>query len=134
MRRSRWSVTKSAASAAATLTITSPATAADASEVVVGCTEPGGSNECLAGVDSRSYWNGHRRRGVGLCCSLGQVDCGRYCCGRVMRPADAPEEEPNNLIAYDFVNDAVMSSDRIGCQLIEAVEECVEGRWAQSFS
>jgi hypothetical protein len=49
--------------------------------------------------------------------------CGCHCCGRVMRPADAPEEEPNNLIAYDFVNDPVMSSNRIGCQLIEAIEE-----------
>lgn len=63
---------------------------------------------------------------LGLCRSLCQVDCGCYCCGRVMRPADAPEEQPNNFIAYDFVNDAVMSGDRSGCQLIEVVEECVE--------
>jgi hypothetical protein len=103
-------------------------------EVVVGCAEAGGSNECFAGVDSRSYRKGHRRRGIGLCRSLGQVDCGCYCCGRVMRPADAPEEQSNNFIAYDFVNDAVMSGDRSGCQLIEVVEECVEVDWAHSFS
>jgi hypothetical protein len=28
--------------------------------------------------------------------------CGCHCCGRVMRPADAPEEEPNNLGAYEL--------------------------------
>ena len=51
-----------------------------------------------------------------------------------MRPTDSPEEEPNNLIADDFVNDAIMSNDRIGRQSIEAVEERVEVGRAQSFS
>jgi hypothetical protein len=59
---------------------------------------------------ARSYWNGHQRR-AGLCCPLGQVDC---CCYRycwVVRPADSAEEQPDDLIAYDFVDDAVMGND-----------------------
>jgi hypothetical protein len=103
-------------------------------EIVDSFAKPGRPNECLAGVDSRSYWNGHRRSGAGPCRSLSQVDCGCYRYGRMIRPADSPEEEPNNLIAHDFVNDAVMSNDRSGCQSIEAVEERVEVGRAQSFS
>jgi hypothetical protein len=102
-------------------------------EVIDGCARPGRSNECHAGVDSRSHWNRRRRRGTGLCRSLGQVSCGcyRYC--RVLRSADSPEEKPDNLIADDFVNDAIMSNDRIRCPSIEAVEEPVEVGRAHSF-
>jgi hypothetical protein len=77
-------------------------------EVVDGGARSGRSNECLASVDSRSHWNGHRQRGAGLCRSLRQIDCRRDRYSRVVRPADPPEEEPNNLIAHDFVNDAIM--------------------------
>jgi hypothetical protein len=119
-----------AASAAATLTITSPAPVArcesrsdvdditERRKVVDGCTKPG-RPKCHARVDGRSYRNGHRGRGAGLRRSLGQVNCCSYRNCRVVRPADAAEEEPNNLIAHDFVNDAVMSNDRIRCQSIE---------------
>jgi len=72
--------------------------------------------------------------GAGSYCSLGQVDCGRYCCRRVARSGDPAEEEPDNLIAHDFVDDAVMRNDRIRCQAIEAVEECMEVRRAHSFA
>ena len=52
----------------------------------------------------------------------------------MVRPADSTEEEPNNLIADDFVDDAIMSKDRIRCQSIEAVQERVEGTRTHSFS
>src|SRR5829696_475799 len=102
-------------------------------EVVDGGAKPGHANECLAGVDGRSYWDGHPRRAAGSC-PLGQVDCGRYCCCRVSRPGDSAEEKSDNLIAHDFVNDAVMVNDRIGCHSIEAGEECVEVGGAHAFS
>ena len=69
-----------------------PATAADASRAVMltaspsavksstGSAQPGRPNECHAGVDSRSYWNGHRRRAAGPCRPLGQLNCCCYCC------------------------------------------------------
>jgi hypothetical protein len=52
----------------------------------------------------------------------------------VSRPGDSAEEKSDNLIAHDFVNDAVMVNDRIGCHSIEAVEECVEVGGAHAFS
>jgi hypothetical protein len=146
VRRSSRSVVKPAASAVATLTITSPAAAADASRAVMLTASPSAVKSSTVvpspvaptnaspGVDGRSYWDGHRRRGAGSCRSLGEVDCGRYCCCRVARPGDSAEEEPDNLIAHDFVNDAVMGNDRIRCQSIEAVQEGVEVCWAHSFS
>jgi hypothetical protein len=103
-------------------------------KVVDGCARPGGPNECHAGVDCRSDWNGRRRRGAGLCRPLGQIGCGCYRCRRVALAADPSEEEPNNLVAHDFVNDAVMSNDRIGRQPIEAVEKTVEVCRAHSLS
>jgi hypothetical protein len=48
------------------------------SEVIHRRPKPCRPNKCLAGVDGRSYWYRHRRRGTGPCRSLGQVDCGRY--------------------------------------------------------
>ena len=82
----------------------------------------------------RSYWDRRRRRDAGLCHSLSEVDCRRYCCCCVSRPGDSAEEESDNLIAHDFVNDAVMGNDRIQCHSIEAVEECVEVGGAHTFS
>jgi hypothetical protein len=55
----------------------------------------------------------------------------RYCW--VVRPADSAEEQPDDLIAYDFVDDAVMGNDRIRCQSIEPVEEGVKVGRAHSF-
>jgi hypothetical protein len=92
-------------------------------EVIDGGAKPGRPNECHAGMDSRPSWNGARRRAAGLCGSLGQVDCG---CNRhhgVVRPADSPEKSPITSLPTTFVNDAVMSNDRIGGQSIEAVED-----------
>jgi hypothetical protein len=64
----------------------------DRREVVDGCAQPGRPNECHAGMDSRSYWNGHQRR-AGLCCPLGQVDCCCYrywWCGPLIPPKNSP--------------------------------------------
>src|SRR5512133_777634 len=102
-------------------------------EVLDGGAEAGRANECLAGVDGRSYWDGRLGRRAGLCHSLSEVDCSRYCCCRVARPGDSAEEESDNLIAHDFVNDAVMGNDRIRCQSVEAVQECVEVGGGHTF-
>jgi len=64
---------------------------------------------------------------------LGQLECGCYRSSRVSRPDDAAEAEGQYLIAHDFGNRAVVGNDRIGCQSIEAVLECVEVAQAHAF-
>jgi hypothetical protein len=49
-------------------------------------------------------------------------------------PGDSAEEESDDIIGHDFVNNAVMGNDRIGCHSIEAVGECVEVGGAHTFA
>jgi hypothetical protein len=52
----------------------------------------------------------------------------------VVRPADPPEEERDDLVAHDLVDEAVVSKDRVGGQPIEAIEERVKVGRAQTFT
>jgi hypothetical protein len=44
-------------------------------EIADGCAKPGRANEGLAGVNSRSYRNGHRGPSAGRCRLPGQINC-----------------------------------------------------------
>ena len=103
-------------------------------EVVDSCARPGRPNERLACVDSRSRRDRTRPRRAGVRRLLGQVDRGRYRCCRMVRPGDSSEEEPDHLVTHNFVDDAVVSNDRVGGQSIEAVEERVESAGRISFA
>jgi hypothetical protein len=52
----------------------------------------------------------------------------------MLRPADPPEKERDDLIADDLVDEAVMIKDRVGGQSIEVVEEGVELGRAHAFA
>jgi hypothetical protein len=52
----------------------------------------------------------------------------------VVRPADAPEEERDDLVADDLVDEAVVSKYRVGGQSIEVIEEGVELGRAHAFA
>ena len=131
-----------AASAAAVLTITSPARAADASRAVVLTTSPSAVKSSIVPpgpvppTNASPVWTAvHRDRlrrcGVGACRPLGQVDGGRHRRCSVVRPADPTEEERDDLVAHDLVDEAVVSNDRFRGQSVEVVEEGVELRRAQ---
>jgi hypothetical protein len=107
VRRSSRSVVMPAASAVATLTITSPAAAADASRAVMLTASPSAVKSStvvpspVAPTNASPVWTavptGMATADVMLprAARFGQLDCGRCCC-RVSRPGDSAEEEPEH--------------------------------------
>ena len=135
-----------AASAAAALTITSPARAAAASRAVVLTTSPSAVKSSIVPpgpvppTNASPVWTAVPTGigPVGVASALAArsatsiAACDRRC--RVLRSADPTEEERDDLVADDLVDEAVVTDDRLRGQPVEVVEEGVELRRAHAFA
>ena len=134
-----------AASAAAVLTITPPARAADASRAVVLTTSPSAVSSIVPPgpvppTNASPVWTavptGIGPDGVASARAARSARSTAAARGRrsVVRAADPTKEERDDLVAHDLVDEAIVSNDCVGGQSVEVVEEGVELRRAQALS
>ena len=138
VRRSASGGTSPAASAAATLTNSSPAAATEASRAVV-FTDVAQGREVLdrvrragradigvPGVERGADRDRAFRRRVAAARARNEFDRRGETSPRMMRSADAAEEEADDLIAHQLVDQAVVVEDRARPDPIELLEIVVE--------